>query len=113
LFGDGTPRRDAQPLRPRACEAVSLQSVGQFGRVAHRDHVATVDHVNLDFEPIAGDPTLKLEREHPIVAGSQHSGRDIVLGWQPDRDRVLSAGGEFGDEPMPFPGVAAPPGIRA
>jgi hypothetical protein len=34
----------------------------------------------------------------------------IILGRQPDRNRLLSVGGEFGDEPMPFPGVAAPTG---
>jgi hypothetical protein len=44
--------------------------------------VAAVDHINLDPEPLAGDPALKVEREHPILAAGQHSGRDIGPGRQ-------------------------------
>jgi hypothetical protein len=36
----------------------------------------------------------------------------IVRGRQSDRDRLLSAGGEFGDEPVPFPRVASSAGTQ-
>ena len=39
--------------------------------------------------------------------------RRVVLGRQPNRDRILAAGGELGDEPMPLPRIAAAPGISA
>ncbi len=37
----------------------------------------------------------------------------VVLGWQPARDGMVSAGRQLGDEPMPLPWVAPPPGIKA
>lgn len=30
----------------------------------------------------------------------------VVLGWQPDRDRMVPTGSQLGDEPMPLPWVA-------
>jgi hypothetical protein len=39
--------------------------------------VTAIDLIDFDAEPFAGDPSLKVEREHPIVATGQHSGRDI------------------------------------
>ena len=48
--------------------AKGLQAVGQLARVAHRDHVTAIDLVDLDAQPLAGDPSLEVEREHPIVA---------------------------------------------
>lgn len=66
-------------------KAVSFQSVGQFRRVAQRDQVATVDRVDLHPEPLTGDPALKVEREHPVVAAGQYSGRDVGPGGQRPR----------------------------
>lgn len=52
---------NAVVLRPLTvnCEPVSLQSIGQPGWIAHRDHVTTVDFIHIDGEPLAGDPSLK------------------------------------------------------
>src|SRR5262249_24432848 len=37
----------------------------------------------------------------------------VVLGWQPNRNRMVATGSQLGDEPMPLPWVAPPPGISA
>src|SRR5262249_47264840 len=37
----------------------------------------------------------------------------VVLGWQPTRNRMVATGTHLGDEPMPLPWVAPPPGISA
>jgi hypothetical protein len=51
-------------------ETIGFQPIGQFGWVAHRDHVTAVDLIDFDGESLAGDSALKVEREHPIVAAS-------------------------------------------
>ena len=61
-------RHCAGPRRSRRTAAKGLQAVGQLAGVAHRDHVAAFDLVDLEAQPLAGDPSLEVEREHPIVA---------------------------------------------
>lgn len=66
-------------------EAIGLQSIGQYGGIAHSDHVTAVDLLDFDGEALAGNSALKVEREHPIVPGSQDSCRDIGPGGQRPR----------------------------
>ena len=39
--------------------------------------MAAVDLLDLEPEPLARDAALELEREHPVMAAGQHSGRDV------------------------------------
>jgi hypothetical protein len=38
-----------------------------MARVTHCDHMTAVDLVDLEAQPLSGDPALELERKHPIV----------------------------------------------
>lgn len=46
------------------------------------------------------------------IRGLRPAGR-VVLGWQPDRDRLVPAGSQLGNEPMPLPWVAPSTGNQS
>ena len=48
-----------------------------------------------------------------IDVPGEHERRVVMVTWQPDGKSLLSPIREFADEPMPFPWIAAGPGINA
>jgi hypothetical protein len=62
--------------------ANGFQAIGEVDRVAQRDHVAAIELVDLETQPLAGDPSLEVEWEHPIVAAWQDPGRRAWPGRQ-------------------------------
>jgi hypothetical protein len=48
-----------------------------------------------------------------IDVPGEHERRVVMVTWQPDGKSLLSPIREFAGEPMPFPWIAAVPGINA
>ena len=59
-----TVRQGAPTLN---CAAVSLQSIGQLGWIAHRDHVTTVNLLDFDGEALAGDSNTSSRTATPTM----------------------------------------------
>ena len=62
---------------PTSTSEVGLQPVGELDRTAQRGQVAAGHLVDVQPEPVGGDPALELRREQPVLAPGDDARGDV------------------------------------